>query len=130
MKRFLLVFWVLGMLAPMAWLAHFIPGYERIFNFIFGPPWMHWVSHALLFAVLCFLLLWLWGDKELTWQRVLGVLLLVLLAIFLQEKIQLWYKARAWGADEWFDAGVDMMGALAGAGVWWLVVKLHLTQSH
>ncbi len=121
MKRsWIVLLWLLGMLAPMAWLAQFVPGYQSLFDFIFGPPWMHWVSHAALFAVLVFLLLRLLVDGGHRWQRALWVLALVLLAIFLQERIQLLYKARAWGGDEWFDAGVDMMGALAGAGVWGL----------
>ncbi len=103
----------------MAWVAHFIPGYNALFNFIFGPVWMHWVSHALLFAVLGFLLLTLVvEDKKDGWPRVLLVLSVVLAAAILQESIQLSYKARTWGSDEWFDLAVDMGGAMFGALIW------------
>ncbi len=118
-RRWLLLLWLLGILAPMAWLARFIPGYDQLFNFVFGPAWMHWVSHALLFAVLCFLLLSLLAPGErVRWSRVALVFALVLLIAWSQERIQLWYKARAWGGDEWFDLGVDVTGALLGLMAW------------
>ena len=118
-RQWLLMFWVLGILAPMAWLARFSPGYYQLFNFIFGPPWMHWLSHALLFAVLSYLLLALLSPPGRTrWTRMALALGIVLLAAFAQERIQLWYKARAWGGDEWFDLGVDVIGALAGLLAW------------
>ena len=118
-RRWLLLLWLLGILAPMAWLARFIPGYDQLFNFVFGPAWMHWVSHALLFAVLCFLLLTLLAPEgRVRWSRVALAFAVVLLAAFAQERIQLWYKARAWGGDEWFDLGVDVTGALIGLMAW------------
>jgi len=120
--RWLLLLWLVGILAPMAWIAQFIPGYRQFFNFIFGPVWMHWLSHALLFAILSFLLLTMFGDgKSKTWPRIALVLGVVLAAAMLQEQIQLRYKARAWGSDEWLDLFVDMGGAGLGALVWhWL----------
>jgi len=119
-RRWLLLLWLLGILLPMAWLARFIPGYNELFNFVFGPTWMHWVSHALLFAVLSFLLLALLVSQgQARWTRVATVFALVLLIAWSQERIQLWYKARAWGGDEWFDLAVDMTGALLGALAWW-----------
>ncbi len=118
-RKWLLLLWLVGILAPMAWLARFIPGYDQLFNFVFGPVWMHWLSHALLFAVLAFLLLTLLVPQEgRRWPRVAMVLGIVLLTAFAQERIQLWYKARAWGGDEWFDLGVDLMGATAGLLAW------------
>jgi len=119
-RQWILLLWLAGILLPMAWLAHFIPGYNQLFNFVFGPAWMHWISHALLFAVLSFLLLSiLTGNGEMQWPRVALVAGIVLAAAILQEGFQLWYKQRTWGADEWFDLTVDMTGALLGALVWW-----------
>jgi hypothetical protein len=118
-RQWILLLWLLGILAPMAWLARFIPGYDQLFNFIFGPAWMHWVSHALLFAVLSFLLLTLLVPKgRIRWSRVALAFLFVLAVAWTQERIQLWYKARAWGGDEWFDLGVDFAGALVGVLAW------------
>ena len=126
--RWILLLWLLGILAPMAWLARFIPGYDQLFNFIFGPAWMHWVGHALLFAVLSFLLLTLLVPKgQVRWSRVALALILVLAVAWAQENIQLWYKARAWGGDEWFDLGVDVSGAAAGAlAFWWARIRAKL----
>ncbi len=121
MKRpWILLLWLLGILLPMAWLARFIPGYNQLFNFVFGPVWMHWVSHALLFAVLSYLLFsMLMQDGKMRWPRVALVIGIVLAAAILQETFQLWYKARPWGSDEWFDLTVDMTGAALGALAWW-----------
>ena len=114
-RQRLLLLWLLGILAPMAWLAHFIPGYNELFNFVFGPPWMHWLSHALLFAVLGFLLLSLSNTgRKITWSQVMLVFGIILVVAWLQESIQLWAKARAWGSDEWFDLRVDIAGATGG----------------
>ena len=119
-RKTLLLFWLLGMLAPMAWIARHIPGYDAAFAFVFGPAWMHWVSHAFLFGVLAFLLLTLLmpHQSEMRWSRATIALGVVLVAAFLQEAIQLAYKHRAWGGDEWFDLGVDMIGAWIGAAAW------------
>ena len=128
-RQWLLALWILGILAPMAWLARFIPGYNELFNFIFGPAWMHWISHGLLFAVLSFLLLTLLTSGEHTgWSRIVLVVGIVLAAAILQERFQLWYKARAWGGDEWFDLAVDMIGALLGALAWWGLRQRRLSQ--
>lgn len=103
----------------MAWLARFVPGYDEFFNFVFGPVWMHWVSHALLFAVLSFLLLSLLVPRGWAFSsRVALVLAIVLIVAWLQESIQLWSKGRAWGGDEWFDMMVDVGGALVGVVIW------------
>ena len=123
----LLLLWIIGILAPMAWLARFIPGYDALFTFIFGPPWMHWISHAFLFAVLAFLVLTLMrplGGKQF-WWRALGVFLLVLIVAFLQERLQLWYKLRPWGSDESFDLMVDGVGSALGAAIFWASARRH-----
>ncbi len=123
-RKTLLLFWLLGMLAPMAWIARHIPGYDAAFAFVFGPAWMHWVSHAFLFGVLAFLLLTLlMPGGEMRWPRLAVVLGVVLVAAFLQEAIQLAYKRRAWGGDEWFDLGVDMIGAWLGAVAWFALSR-------
>ena len=118
-RKTLLLVWLLGILAPMAWIAHHIPGYDALFEFVFGPAWMHWVSHTFLFGVLVFLLLTLLTPGgEMRWSRVAIALGVVLAAALLQEAIQLAYKHRAWGGDEWFDLGVDMIGAWIGVAAW------------
>ena len=55
-RRRLLLLWAVGLLAPAAWLAQAWPPLQRAFNWFFGPPWMHILSHALLFAGLAYLL--------------------------------------------------------------------------
>jgi len=128
-RKWLLIFWLLGMLAPMAWLARFIPGYNALFEFVFAPAWMHWVSHAFLFGVLSFLLLTLLAPRDaLRPSRLLLVLGVILAAAILQEAIQLGYKHRAWGGDEWFDLGVDLIGALLGALAWWIAAHFQPRQ--
>ncbi|RUA16456.1 MAG: hypothetical protein DSY55_04060 [Clostridia bacterium] len=126
-RPWLLWLWIIGILAPMAWLARFIPGYNALFNALFGPPWMHWVSHAVLFAVLALLLLSMMrppgGNRF--WWRILEVFLLMLLIAFLQERLQLWYKLRPWGGDEWFDLAVDGIGGVLGTVVFWAMSRRH-----
>lgn len=115
MKRHLfLIFWILGILFPMAWFMRTSPLAYRLFNTLFSPAWMHIVMHTLLFAVLgAFLMHSTFGRLP----RALGigfVLALVLSVALLQESIQLYSGQRAPHADNLFDIGVDMLGGLLG----------------
>ena len=121
MKRyFILLAWLVGILLPMAWFGRFSESYRHVFNFIFGPPWMHVVTHAALFAVLAYLLAVIVsrmaGGKPN--GRVIVVMAVVvvaaLLIALLQEVIQLGYKGRPFGYAEVFDLGVDMAGVCLG----------------
>jgi len=118
MKRyFILLAWLLGILLPMAWFGRFSETYRQVFNTIFGPPWMHVVTHALLFAVLAYLLAsivsTMFGNLS-TAQVMAVVLAAAMLVAVLQEFVQLWYKGRLFGYAEVFDLGVDMLGVCAG----------------
>ncbi len=78
---------------------------------------MHVVSHAVLFAVLAFMLTVL--ISRIAWMRTNGrlfmtVLGLVILVALLQESLQLTYKARPFASDEIFDIFVDLSGACLG----------------
>ena len=122
MKRhYILLAWLLGILLPMAWFGRFSKSYQQAFNFIFGPPWMHVVTHALLFVVLAYLLATivstLFERQSIIRITAIVVSVAVIIAI-LQEIIQLWYKGRMFGYAEVFDLGVDMMGVFVGLAVY------------
>ncbi|MDE0197742.1 MAG: hypothetical protein OXK78_06085 [Caldilineaceae bacterium] len=113
MKRNLfLVFWIIGILMPMAWLVRPSPLAYRIFNTLFSPAWMHILMHGLLFAVLGALLMpRLSGTPA---RRVGLTLTLVLAAAILQEGFQLLSRQSVLHPDNLFDIGVDMLGGLLG----------------
>ncbi|MDE0462741.1 MAG: hypothetical protein OXH93_10040 [Caldilineaceae bacterium] len=113
MKRNLfLVFWIVGILMPMAWLVRPSPVAYRIFNTLFSPAWMHILMHGLLFAVLGALLMQrLSGTPA---RRVGLTLTLVLAAAILQEGFQLLSRQSILHPDNLFDIGVDMLGGLLG----------------
>lgn len=113
MKRNLfLVFWIVGILMPMAWLVRPSPVAYRIFNTLFSPAWMHILMHGLLFAVLGALLMQrLSGTPA---RRVGLTLTLVLAAAILQEGFQLLSRQSVLHPDNLFDIGVDMLGGLLG----------------
>lgn len=116
-RRRLLLLWAVGLLAPAAWLAQAWPPLQRAFNWFFGPPWMHILSHALLFAGLAYLLGGLLAGSG--WPRRRGgvarlTLLLALLAGLGQEGLQLWTQARPFTRAEVFDLAVDLTGAGLG----------------
>ena len=115
MKRNLfLVFWIIGILMPMAWLVRPSPVAYRIFNTLFSPAWMHILMHSLLFAVLGALLMQrLSGTPA---RRVGLTLTLVLAAAILQESFQLLSRQSVLHPDNLFDIGVDMLGGLLGVG--------------
>ncbi len=124
-QRAFLLFWLLGILFPMAWFTRFSAAYRRLFELVFTPQWTHVVMHLFLFAVLAYLLsqgldphlavrrgwpLWL-----IPWALVFGVALL-------QEGIQRLYTGQTPGSDEALDLGVD----LAGGGLGLLVFRWHV----
>ncbi|HPL79982.1 MAG TPA: hypothetical protein PKY40_13315 [Burkholderiaceae bacterium] len=122
-KRIIPLLWVAGILLPVAYIVQYWPPARQAFDWVFGPLWMHVLTHAFLFAALAYLaaatLGWpLFGHAR--WPMVLGVLGLVLAAALLQEGIQLAYKARPVMADDVLDIGVDLAGGLVGLGLYLL----------
>ena len=113
MKRnLLLLFWIIGILMPVAWLVRPSPVAYRIFNTLFSPAWMHVLMHSLLFAVLGALLMQrLSGTPA---RRVGLTLTLVLAAAILQESFQLLSRQSVLHPDNLFDITVDMLGGLLG----------------
>ena len=116
-RQFLLLAWLVGILLPMAWFGRFSEPYRQVFDFVFGPPWMHVITHALLFAILAYLLASIVSTMfgNLSTARIMAVVLVatVLVAV-LQEMVQLWYKGRLFGYAEVFDLGVDVVGVCVG----------------
>jgi VanZ family protein len=122
-KRFLfLIFWLLGILFPMAWLGKFSARYQQIFNAIFAPEWMHWLMHAALYAGLAILLVLVFG-LPLTRRTVALVLGIVLLVGLIQEGMQLFSGVQVVSWNSLFDLGVDLAGAGIGLGVVWGIRK-------
>ena len=128
MKRyFILLALLVGILLPMAWFGRFSEPYQQVFNFIFGPPWMHVVTHAVLFAALAYLLAVIiskmaggqTNGRMMVIARMVAILFLALLVALLQEIIQLGYKGRLFGYAEGFDLGVDMVGVCLGLAFFW-----------
>ena len=116
MKRNLfLIFWIVGTLFPMIWLARVSPVSYRLFNILFSPPWMHIVMHTLLFAVLSALLLQSLYDRLAKGYAVAIVLALVFGVAVLQEGIQLFSGQQVLHPNNLFDIGVDMVGGAIGA---------------
>ena len=119
---FILLVWLVGILLPMAWFGRFSESYRHVFNFIFGPPWMHVITHAVLFAVLAYLLAVivskLTGGQS-NGRVMVAVFIAALLIALLQEVIQLGYKGRQFGYAEGFDLGVDMAGVCLGLLFFW-----------
>jgi len=117
-KSLLLAFWTLGILFPMAWFTRFSATYDRLFNYVFGPPWTHVVMHTFLFAVLSYLLVPVIACRPAAHSRgfLVGVVLALVMGVaILQESIQLLYMAQMPGVDEMLDLGVDLLGG--GLGV-------------
>ena len=123
MKRtFILLAWLVGILLPMAWFGRFSESYRQLFNAIFGPPWMHVVTHAILFAVLAYLLATVssaLAGKQGRGRMMIVVMIAALLIALLQEIIQLGYKGRQFGYAEVFDLGVDLAGVCLGLAFFW-----------
>jgi hypothetical protein len=117
-----LLFWLLGILFPMAWLGNFSSNYRQIFNTIFAPEWMHWLMHAALYAGLAILLVVVF-DLVLNRRTLLLVLGIVLLVGIIQEGMQLFSNVQIVSWNSVFDLGVDLLGAGIGLGVVWGIRK-------
>ena len=115
MKRNLfLIFWIVGILFPMAWLVRASPVSYRLFNILFEPAWVHVVMHSLLYAVLGALLIQSLYGRLAKGYAVGIVLALVLGVALVQEGIQLFSEQQGPHADNLFDIGVDMVGGAIG----------------
>jgi VanZ family protein len=111
-----ILLWLGGMLFPMAFLGRLWPAFGEIFTGIFAQDWSHILMHALLYAVLGFLLL---GQvRSLTRRNVLIVIVILLAVGMLHEGIQV-LAAGTWPGwpEEAKDLLVDGIGGLAGMGL-------------
>lgn len=125
MRRYgCLVFWLIGILFPLAGLGRFSAGYRRAFDTLFGPAWMHVVMHLLLFAGLAALLVWVLrpAPSQRSITRLVGV---ILLAGLLQEGFQALNQGSLYWPGVLFDLGVDLTGGALGlAAGYWFVARL------
>jgi hypothetical protein len=117
-----LLFWLLGILFPMAWLGNFSKSYRQIFNTIFAPEWMHWLMHAALYAGLAILLVLVF-TLPLNRRTVVLVLGIVLVVGLIQEGMQLFSAVQIVSWNSFLDLGVDLVGAAIGLGVIWGIRK-------
>jgi hypothetical protein len=119
--------WLLGILAPVGWLVRVSPYTNWLFDLIFGPVWMHWLAHAVIFGVLSFCLVpLLAAQTALSGRRLAGVVLgLALLVALLQEGFQLGFKGYAPGRDELLDVLIDLAGAVVGLAAWYVGERRH-----
>jgi hypothetical protein len=112
-KRIWLLLWVVGIIFPLAGLGQVSPRFQRAFNNIFGPNWVHVVMHALLFAGLVVLLLVAFGLKP-GWRTAGLALLAILLVAGLQEGLQAFSQGIFLFAGAAYDFGVDLLGGSTG----------------
>jgi len=114
-KRVLLLFWVVGILFPFAWLSRYSASYQAVFDYIFGSTAAHVLMHTFLFGVLAYLLgVYFVGERP-TRRKQLSLLLAAVVGVaVLQEGFQLLVQARFPGWPELFDLGVDIGGAILG----------------
>jgi glycopeptide antibiotics resistance protein len=110
---------LVGIIAPVGWLAERSQSTGRVFNWVFRAEWVHIISHSLLYLllalVICLLLYRLARvSMHLAW---LGGL--VCAVGLLQEGMQLLTRGRAFGGPELFDLMVDLSGGFLG----WLIFR-------
>lgn len=115
-SRWWLALWILGIIFPAGLITEISPAYRRVFNAVFAPEWMHWLSHALLYAVLVLLLFAVFRQK-LTWRSVLTALAVALAVGLLQEGLQWLSNTTAGKWNSLLDLGMDMIGSVAGLAV-------------
>lgn len=115
---------LVGMIAPIGWLAERSLNIGHVFNWIFRAEWMHNFTHSVLYMLLT--LAYACCDAlahvsvRLAWLG--GLILLVGL---LHEGMQLLTRGRAFGGPELFDLVVDLFGGLVG----WLIFRWHSRQT-
>jgi VanZ family protein len=112
-SRILALFWILGILFPVASLGNHWPPFGRVFNAVFTPGWTHIAMHAFLYLVLAFLLTRWIGPVSV--KAMLLLLGLVLVIAACQEGLQ-WRTVKSeigWSASA-FDLAVDLAGTFAG----------------
>jgi hypothetical protein len=112
-KRLWLIFWLLGILFPMAFLGTIWPAFGYLYNAVFAPGWMHVIMHTFLYAVLGILLSY-W-FKSLSIRSVVIVIGLAFLVGCFHEGLQI-LTAGHWPGwfPEIFDLSVDIAGATIG----------------
>ncbi|MGD0612409.1 MAG: hypothetical protein ABSB41_12925 [Anaerolineales bacterium] len=118
-SRFWILFWIFGILFPMASLGRLWPPFGRLFNALFAAEWTHWIMHTFLYAILVVLLAqWIRPVSAKAFISILG--LAVVIGCF-QEGLQ-WLTVKSaigWSASA-FDLVVDFGGALIG----WAAARL------
>ena len=117
-NRLWIVFWILGILFPIAFLSHFWPPFGRLFDTVFSPDWIHIAMHAFLYAVLALLLAqWI---KPVSLKAVASILALALVIGCIQEWLQGLSPGHGftWPAAA-FDLRVDAGGTAIGLTVAW-----------
>ncbi|KAB8141714.1 hypothetical protein F8S13_18405 [Chloroflexia bacterium SDU3-3] len=103
-------------LFPIGWLSLYTPPLRFVTDIVFATDTAHAVGHTAMFAALGALVLGVWTALRRHPWRYAALLLCAGLA---QEVLQLLYKQRPVGFDEFRDLGFDLLGiALA-----WLVVR-------
>jgi len=121
-KRYIiwLTVWLVGVLFPLRWIGRYSESYEDWFDRLFGPEWLHVVSHLLLFAGLAVLL-----AKGFGWVIRPGPALLIFGAALgmglLQEGVQALSLGELDRLGALFDLGVDLTGAgfgLTALAIW------------
>jgi VanZ family protein len=112
-SRIWTLFWIFGILFPMASLGRLWPPFGRVFNALFAAEWTHRVMHTFLYAVLVFLLAqWI---RPVSAKAIFMILGLAVVIGCCQEGLQ-WFTIKSeigWSASA-FDLMVDFGGALLG----------------
>ncbi len=126
--RLWLLVWLLGLLFPLAWLGRFSAAYQRLFDRIFAPAWVHVVMHAALYAGLV-LLLWASFKPPPGRKTVLLALGLVVVVGVFQEGLQAFSQGYVWIPGVLFDLGVDLVGGAAGLGASYALFKVGKTKT-
>ncbi len=108
------ILWIVGILFPMHAVRRVNSSFKDTFDLIFATHTSHVVMHALLYAVLAYLLLNTFRQSMGLRARVGLTLISALCIAGLQEAVQVMTAGISFGHDEMFDLGVDALGALLG----------------